>query len=227
MEEMKKPGIMDGAGEWDESEHPRDGDGKFANGSDGRGNKPTGESNVTSRKANNNHKKYNLPKPKEFHNSITAAKESNLDDKKWRVDVHNEFDYSKDKLFTTDGGSCVAIEPTGNIVSLCKNMRGGERGIAKALLEKAVAEGGDRLDAFGEDLYITYTKNGFEPVSYTPFNEQYAPKGWKSEYGKEPVIFYRYVDKAYAGSFDDFINNCAPSASYDEAKQIRDRRIKK
>lgn len=30
--EMKKPGIMDGAGEWYEDEHPRDGDGKFTSG---------------------------------------------------------------------------------------------------------------------------------------------------------------------------------------------------
>lgn len=221
---MKKPGIMDGAGEWDENEHPRDGDGKFTSGgSRGGENKPTSAQTAT----NTNLTKYNSPKPKEFHNSITAAKDSNLDNKKWRVDVHNEFDYSKDKLFTTDGGSCVAIEPTGNIVSLCKNMRGGERGIAKALLEKAVAEGGDRLDAFGEDLYTTYARNGFEPISWTPFNEAYAPDGWKAEYGKEPVIFYRYTGKAHSGSFDDFINNCAPSASYDEAKQIRDRSMRK
>lgn len=35
MEEMKKPGIMDGSGEWDEEDHPRDEDGKFTSGGSG------------------------------------------------------------------------------------------------------------------------------------------------------------------------------------------------
>ena len=45
------------------------------------------------------------------------------------------------------------------------------------LLKKAVENGGDRLDTFGPVLFIFYIKNGFEPVSYTPFDEKYALEG--------------------------------------------------
>jgi len=46
---------------------------------------------------------------------------------------------------------CDAVEPSGNIISVCKNQSEDIRG--RVLLKKAVESGGDRLDAFGEDLY--------------------------------------------------------------------------
>lgn len=95
------------------------------------------------------------------------------------------------------------------------------------LLAFAVNNGGDRLDAFGDKLYRFYTKNGFEPVSWTPFNEKYAPDGWKREYGKEPVIFYKYIGKKTDLTYDEFIHNNKPFADYDEAKSYRDKEIKK
>lgn len=49
---------------------------------------------------------------------------------------------------------------------------------------------------FGPVLFNFYIKNGFEPVSYTPFDEKYALEGWKKELDKpEPVIFYKHTGK--------------------------------
>ena len=115
---------------------------------------------------------------KTFHNAITRAKESNSLETRWRVDIHSEEDYRNDKLFLSKGGSCVAVEPNGNIISVCKNQN--DTVMGKDLLKHAVKNGGDRLDAFGERLFAFYTKNGFEPVSWTPFNIEYAPDDWKT-----------------------------------------------
>ena len=113
----------------------------------------------------------------------------------------------------------------GDIVGVCKkpddNVSGSD------LLKMAVANGGKKLDAFSK-LWRFYTNNGFEPVSWTPFNKEYAPADWKEEYGEEPVIFYKYTGKhtAYKNS-DEFLNAIKPNADYGEAMSIRDKEIEK
>lgn len=164
--------------------------------------------------------------PTHFRERLSVAKASNSPETRWRVDVHDLSDYENDQLFLTEGGSCVAVEPSGNIISVCKNQSEDIRG--RVLLKKAVESGGDRLDAFGEDLYGFYTRNGFEPVSYTPFNEEYAPEGWQKGREKpEPVIFYKYTGEKTSLSYDEFLSKTKPSAGYDVAKEIRDKEIKK
>ena len=163
--------------------------------------------------------------PKSFIENMIKAKSSISEERRWRVDIHNGEDYVKDKLFTTKGGSCVAIEPDGNIISVCK--RKGDAARGTDLVRYAVENGGDRLDAFGEELYGFYTKNGFEPVSWTPFNEEYAPDGWKPEYGAEPVIFYKYTGKQTQLTYDEFLNKTKPYKDYDKAKIIRDMETRK
>lgn len=170
--------------------------------------------------------KFNKPPSKTFVRNMTEAKNSVSEEERWRVDIHSVEDYKKDKLFTTEGGSCVAVEPNGNIISVCK--RSGDTARGTDLVKYAVQNGGNRLDAFGGKLYEFYTKNGFEPVSWTPFNEEYAPDGWnKNRDKKEPVIFYKYTGKHTKLSYDDFINSVKPSEDYDTAMIIRDREIKK
>lgn len=170
---------------------------------------------------------FNEPAAEDFADAIAAAKASLDDEDAWRVDAHEAADYSNDKLFVTQGGSCIAIEPNGNIVSVCKmdgdNIRGSE------LLQQAVANGGDRLDAFGSGLYNFYTKNGFEPVSWTPFNEKYAPAGWNKNRDKpEPVIFYKHTGNTTTTTYENFLVSTSPyegASGYDDAAAERDRRI--
>lgn len=163
--------------------------------------------------------------PKHFHDSITKAKESNAPETRWRVDIHDEADYANDKLFVTKGGSCVAVETSGNIISVCKYK--GDKINGRDLIKFAIGKGGDRLDAFGYGLYIFYTKQGFEPVSWTPFNEEYAPNGWNKDRDKpEPVIFYKYTGKVTKEPYNEFISRVAPSSDYDTAMEIRDGELK-
>lgn len=156
---------------------------------------------------------------------MEKARESLSEENRWRVDIHDIEDYKNDKLFVSKGGSCVAIEPNGNIISVCKK-NGDETVRGKDLIKYAVGNGGDRLDAFGKGLYSFYTKQGFEPVSWTPFNEKYAPEGWdKKRDEPEPVIFYKYTGKVTNETFEEFKNRVKPSVNYDMAMEIRDKEI--
>lgn len=72
------------------------------------------------------------------------------------------------------------------------------------LLEEAVKAGGKKLDSF-DGNFAFYLRNGFEPVSWTAFDERYAPKGWvKDKYDSEPVIFFKYTGKKYGKQSKDF-----------------------
>lgn len=166
-----------------------------------------------------------IRKPAKFRDAMLTAKESVAPEARWRVDVHTADEYDKDRMYLSTGGSCVAIEPNGNIVSVCK--REGDVVNGRELLRHAVENGGDRLDAFGRRLYKFYTKNGFEPVSWTPFNEEYAPDGWdKARDDAEPVIFYKYTGQQTKLSYEEFISDTKPHDSYDEAMSFRDKEIK-
>lgn len=146
--------------------------------------------------------------------------------------MHDEIDYANDKLFVTKGGSCVAVKPDGDIISVCKNMGGGESGVAKKLLKKAVKEGGTKLDAYGKMLYETYTTNGFEPISWTPWSDEYAPDEWKEakkqglEVKPEPVIFYRYTGNNTKLNYEEFLDKVKSSNDYDGALAMRNKEIK-
>ena len=167
----------------------------------------------------------NLPTPKKFKRDFDLAKSTIPKGGEWRVDdTYTVKDYEGKKLFELDGGSVVAVTDSGDIVSVCKNHSGDDRG--KDLLRVAVANGGTKLDAFGDGLYQFYTKNGFEPVSWTPFDEKYAPHDWvKGRDNPEPVIFYMFTGKKTNLSYADFIEGVKPSSNYDAAMKVRDKLI--
>lgn len=167
---------------------------------------------------------------KTFRKNLVRAKESTPEEDRWRVDVHEEAEYGKDKRFTTKGGSCIAVEPNGNIISLCKQsgdiVHGGD------LVKHAVLNGGNRLDAYS-GLYVFYLKQGFEPVSWVEFDENFAPEGWDVKRdGKEPILFYKYTGKIPKTPEDlepleAFQKRVPRSKDYDTAMAMRDKEIKK
>lgn len=177
--------------------------------------------------------KFRQIKSTEFHKSIDEAKNSRPEADRWRVDVHDAKDYDdrECKLFVTAGGSTVAVDKDGDIISVCRKS-GDVRGVGAELLAEAVRNGGVKLDSFGGN-HKFYTSNGFEPVSWTPFNEQYAPPGWKdSGCGKEEVIFYRYVGKGNVKYTDKeaFLRDTKPFTGddgYDNAQKYRDSQIRR
>lgn len=118
----------------------------------------------------------------------------------------------------------VTIMTDGNIVGLCHHLEDDIQG--KEILAFAVKNGGKKLDAFSK-LWRFYSRNSFEPVSWTPFDENEAPKDWKKGRDEaEPIIFWKYTGKKpkYKNSVE-FMENVAPSEDYDSAKNVRDREI--
>ena len=158
---------------------------------------------------------------KEFFNIISKAKDSRPDKDKWRVDVHEASDYEKDKCFATEGGSVFAIAGE-DIISVCKNPD--DRTCSGTMLiEQAVKEGGRKVDSY-EGNHAFYAKCGFEPVSWTKFNPEYAAPGTPPE----DVIFYIYTGNKRKMTVDeshDDLEKFKASVSaknYDEAGKIRD-----
>lgn len=101
------------------------------------------------------------------------------------------------------------------------------------LLEEAVKAGGKKLDSF-DGNFAFYLRNGFEPVSWTAFDENYAPKGWmKGRDRPEPVVFFKYTGKKYSKQSKDFweikkaqfYKKVKMSKDYDEAMSKRDKEI--
>lgn len=68
----------------------------------------------------------------------------------------------------------------------------GSKGIARQALQRADEDYPTRrqtLDAFDGRLTGIYSHLGFRETHRVPFDEKYAPPGWKPEYGKPDVVF--------------------------------------
>lgn len=201
---LVESGIIKADGEWDESKHPRDENGRFSGG---------GFSNST---------------PQEFHDAVAAAKASCDEKVRWRVDVHDPSDYEGVNLHVTKGGSTVAVTEDGDIISVCH--AAGDKTRGWQLMKMAVENGGVKLDSFAGN-HDFYMAQGFSPVSWTSFNTQYAPEGWtEGKHAKEPVIFYKYTgENTKPISVQEFLSNtpeCKGDSGYEDAMKIRDNSLR-
>lgn len=218
---LKKRGIRLDT-DWEEEKHPRDENGRFAPGSSG-GSAPKKVVPVKLRIVKNSGK---------FADRISKAKKSlGREDGPWRVTAYaggEEFDseHPGAKKFTSDGGSTIAVTGDGDIVGVCRMAGDSVRG--KQLIEYAVKNGGNKLDAY-EGLFGFYTKCGFEPVSWCKWDEQYAPPDWrKGEDQPENIVFYKYTgNKSQYTDVDDFFAKVEASEDYDVAKNVRDKEVRK
>lgn len=168
---------------------------------------------------------YTVTRASEFKKKLLVAKATCAKKIAWRVDdTHSIKDYKGDKLFTTKGGSTIGVTASGDIISVCKNSK--DKATGADLLKFAVAQGGTKLDSFSGN-YGFYVKCGFEPVSWTPFNKEYAPHDWKEGVHKEePVIFFKYTGKVTTMTEVEFyqkVKPCEGDNGYDDAMAIRDK----
>lgn len=187
--------------------------------------------------------KFKKPDAKTFYEQFNNTRELQPIDKRWRVaQDYGVEDYEEHERFMAEDGSVFSIHD-GDIVSVCtvpKDKGGTVRG--SELLKRAVKEGGNRLDAYGEYLYHFYTKNGFEPVSVCRWEDEYAPDDWKRangftndewksqndnnfKIGREDIIFYKYTGNTTDESYREFIGRVGYSQDYDEAMSKRDKEI--
>lgn len=124
-----------------------------------------------------------------FRHYLFRAKRSQKARVRWRVsDNHTEKEMKNVRMYITKGLGTVGITSDGDIISVCSNRNGVDSG--SRLLKFAIKHGGRKLDAYGEDLYNFYLKNGFEPISWTPFNPKYAPHDWKPNFNKLHHIIF-------------------------------------
>ena len=163
--------------------------------------------------------KFSSADPKTFRDAVVEAQDSYADADGWRVGPHDEYS-DADKCFVSEAGSSTCVAENGDIVSVCK--KAGSADKASDLLEQAIANGGNKLDAYGMGLFRLYTSNGFEPCSWCEWENSYAPDKRKSANGlpndeswfetpdselkcpREPILFYRYTGKkATYGSRDE------------------------
>lgn len=80
---------------------------------------------------------------KQFEKDLTKARDTRPDQDKWRVDTHTkeQLDERGCKCYTSKGGSTVAVDKKGDIISVCKAK--GDRSVTGAdLMRHAVRMGG-------------------------------------------------------------------------------------
>ena len=119
-------------------------------------------------------------------------------DKRWRVDSPQTEKEIKDwlkwhegvKMYVTENGTTGAVMPNGDMIALSSSVSGE----GAAMFEWQIQHGGRMLDSY-DGNYGLYRHLGVMPVSYTPFNEQYA-KGWNKYTNRpEDVVFMVYGGK--------------------------------
>lgn len=67
-----------------------------------------------------------------------------------------------------------AIRPDGELVAVWALVRGRGNGI----VADAIANGATKLVCYDGHLTKLYARHGFEVVTRTPWNDEYAPEGW-------------------------------------------------
>ena len=115
------------------------------------------------------------------------------------VYVYDEADYANMRLFISEDGKSGFALKGNDIVSVFS----GQKGSANAMLQLAVDQGGQRLDAFDTVLPELYADNGFKVVARVKWNDEYSPEGWdKATFAKynngEPDVVFMVYDPANA-----------------------------
>ena len=112
--------------------------------------------------------------PEEFLASVKAST---------RVEYMTPYtvdDLAAFNLFKVEGFNIgFAVKEDGDIILVHNNA--GVGGIGRLLIEKAVHNGGKKLDHFDGFLTGFYRGMGFELVSNDPFADEWTPEGWKFE----------------------------------------------
>lgn len=89
-----------------------------------------------------------------------------------------------------DGTIGFVIADGGDIEGVFKNnQRNHTRFAMNGVIPQAIAEGGEKLDCYGEGLVKLYENYGFIPVARVEFNEEYANPGWDASKGT-PYIYF-------------------------------------
>ena len=114
-----------------------------------------------------------------------------------------------------NGTTGFAIAPDGDIEAVFANKAAGApKGVTKSTIPQAIANGGTKLDCYGEGLVDLYRRYGFVPVARTEFNAEYANPGWTPENGSPDIYFLMHN----GDSADAVVQNYGQYKSWSKAE---------
>ena len=140
-----------------------------------------------------------------FVEAITASKASH-GKQGVMVDAYSAEEYQVMRLFLAeDGSSGFALTKDGEIDAVFSHKPGNVDGVTKnssaAVIELAIAAGGNKLNAFGDGLPDIYAAHGFVTVSRIKWDDEQAPKDWDKETMGEPDVVFMVLDSKYFGRY--------------------------
>lgn len=169
-----------------------------------------------------------------FSAALASARESDAEHG-WAVTPKSaqELAESGAKLITTQNGAAgLAVAKDGDIEAVYSNKAAGApKGVTKSLIPIAIANGGAKLDCYGDGLVTLYSQYGFVPVAKVKFNPEYANPGWDASKGTPDIYFMMHngdsADAVVAKEGTYSIPTKAeldalPTMDYDEAYSYRD-----
>ncbi len=174
-----------------------------------------------------------------FSSALTAARDADTRNG-WAVtpEPGAKLDQRGARSFLTGNGtSGFAITPDGDIIGVFSNKAAGAPfGMTQQILPLAVANGGVKLDCYGERLVSLYERNGFVPVARVKFDPAQANPGWTPDKGSPDIYFMMHNGDSADTMVQNYGKyrlstpeelNALPVMSYDEAAAYRDKLISK
>lgn len=167
-----------------------------------------------------------------FDEAINAAKAANKNGA--CVDTHpmNELRTYK-TILSKDGMAGVAVKPDGDITAVFKNSNSSAKGAVNDLIITARANGGTKMDCYGQFLVNSYEKCGYVPVARVPFNADYVSDQFLLDNPMDVYVMMKNTDdlatvikkngaRAYSLSTQEMLDNLPTYEDYDEALKYRD-----
>lgn len=168
-----------------------------------------------------------------FDMSIKMAKKANKNGA--CVDTHPKDELDTFKLIlANDGMAGVAVKPDGDITAVFKNSNSSAKGAVNDLIITARANGGVKMDCYGQFLVNAYEKCGYTVVARIPFNADYVDDPFLLKTRPDVYALMKNTDdmdtvikknaaKAYKLSTQAELDNLPTFTDYDEALAYRDR----
>ncbi len=172
----------------------------------------------------------------QFDVAIKSAKRANKNG--GCVDTHPKDELESFKLFlANDGMAGVAVKPDGDITAVFKNSNSTAKGAVNDLIITARANGGVKMDCYGQFLVNSYEKCGYVPVARVPFNADYVSDPFLLKTKPDVYVMMKNTDdiqtvikkngaRAYTTSSQEALDHL-PTFDYDEALKYRDELLKK
>lgn len=136
------------------------------------------------------------------------------------------------KWLADDGMAGVAVKDDGDIIAVFKNSNSAKRGAVNDLIMTARANGGTKMDCYGQDLVRKYEKCGFKPVARVKFDSEFVTD--KELLERKPDVYVmiktddsmatvieKYKNGTFTLSTKEQLDNL-PTFDYDKAMEYRD-----